>query len=633
MKKTLFILITSLLLFNCASSSGSSVAEKPSTGQPDKSSWTYYSEGLHYKNLAASSKDPGERSMYLDRAIELLEKAAAEDDESGRVYYHLAEAFYMKGESNKSIDNAELSIQKDRGFFPPYEKLYAIHVEKKEYEKAAEILERYLKVEPDDVNTLYSLGIHYYRHLNDSSRALKKFETIIRLSSRIDIAPDYIENAYYVSGYIYFTNNEFKKSFRCYKKVYELNPNNMNAVSMLAITAMSEYNIVDAEKYSLVYLGSNPDETNMHYILGIVYYLNGDERSIEHLARVMKTKSFEGFYASGLYYELSGDTDRAENVLKSVMKMRNDLVPAFIAISRLNLKKGDHKTAYRNFIDAGTLAYRKGLFDVADRLFFKALELKGESDVDVYYFLARTQEEKKNYAMAISYYNRYYSATKEIDILIHSGYLYGVQKKYGRAYNYFDSATKIAPENPSPLFFTGLVQVWEEKYAEANANFAKAIKIKNDIEAYYFYYALTWEKLNKVSEAEDALAAAIRANPSSGRSMNYLAYLYADRNIKLDQAYSLVIRALDLEPENGAYLDTLGWIYFRQGKYELALENTLLAEEKLTEEDAMDPVVYDHIGDIYMKLGKKTKALGYWEKAFNLNSDRTIEEKIKRVTE
>lgn len=631
MKKTLLILLSSFFLINCASTAANTGIEKPAGNETDKNSWTYYSEGLHYKNLALNTKEPRDKSMYLDRAIELLEKAAAEEEESGRVYYHLAEAYYLKGESARSIDNAELSIQKDQGFYPPYERLYTIHMDRKEYEKAADVLERYLKAAPEDVNALYSLGIHYYRYLNDGPRALKQFDSIIRLSAKNDIAPDYIENAYYVSGYIYFTKNEFKKSFKCYKKVFELNPNNMNAVSMLAITAMSEYNIKDAEKYSLIYLGSNPDEVNMRYILGIVYYLNGDERAIEYLARVMKSKSFEGFYASGLFYELSGDTDRAANVLKSVMKMRDDLVPAFIAVARINLKKGDLKAAYRSFIEAGTIAYRKGLFEVADRLFFKALELKGESDVDVYYFLARTQEEKKNYALAISYYNRYYSATKEIDILIHVGYLYGVQKKYGRAYDYFNNAARIDPENPSPYFFTGLVQLWEEKYKEANASFAKAIKIKNDVEAYYFYYALTWEKMNKIKEAEDALKSAIKANPMSGRSMNYLAYLYADRNIKLDDAYTLVIRALDLEPENGAYLDTLGWIYYRQEKYDMALEYTLQAEENLTDEDSMDPVVYDHIGDIYMKLGKKDKALQYWEKAFNMNGDKSIEEKIKGV--
>jgi tetratricopeptide (TPR) repeat protein len=632
MKKYFLILLSSFLLINCASAASKTAANRPDENSIPVDSWTNYSEGLYYKNLALVSKNTPEKNSYLDRSIELLEKAAAADEECGRVYYHLAEAYYLKGDSKKSIDNAELSIKKDAGFYPPYEKIYTIHVERKEYDLAAAALERYLVQEPDDVSVLYTLGLHYYGPMNDSQSALKKFETITRLSITKDIAPDYTEKACYVSGYIYFKKNEFRRSFKCYKKAYELNPNNMSAVSMLAINAISEYNLKDAEKYSTLYLAENPDETNMNYILGLVYYLNDDEKAIEHLARVMRTKSFEGFYASGLFYELTGDTERADNIIKSVMKMKNDLVPAWIATARINLKKGDHKTAYRSFIDAGTIAYRKELFDVADRLFFKALELKKESDVDVYYFLARTQEEKKNYAIAISYYNRYYAATRETDILVHAGYLYGVQKKFGRAYEYFNNAMKIDPENASPWFFTGLVQIWEEKYSEANASIAKAIDIRNDVEAYYFYYAITFEKMNRVNEAEQALIAAINANPASSRSMNYLAYLYADRNIKLDQAYSLVIRALDLEPENGAYIDTLGWIYYRQGKYDMALEYTLMAEELLAEEDSIDPVVYDHIGDIYIMLGKKESARHYWEKAFKMNNDIKIEEKIRGVS-
>ena len=501
MKKSLLILVSSILLFGCATTSASTGEKEPEVNDSEKSSWTYYSEGLHYKNLALSAKEPHERNMYLDRAIELLEKAGKDGEDNGRIYYHLAEIYYLKGESKKALDNAELSIRKDSGFYPPYEKMYTIHMDRKEYAAAADILERYLKEEPEDINALYTMAIHYYRYLNDGAAALKKCRAIISLASKIDVASDYTENAYYISGYIYFTRNEFKKSFNCYKKVYEINPNNMNAVSMLAITAMSEYKLADAEKYSLIYLESNPYEINMQYILGLVYYLNGEGKAIEYLARVMKSKSFEGFYASGLFYELNGETDRAENVIRSVMKMREDLVPAYIAMSRISLKKGERKTAYRNFINAGTMAYRKGLFDVADRLFYSALELKEENDFDVYYFLARTHEEKKNYSMAISYYNKYYSSTKELEILIHSGYLYGVQKKYGRAYDYFNNAMSINPESPSPYFFKGIVQIWEENYTEANASIAEAIKLKNDVEAYYFYYAVTWEKMNQIKKA------------------------------------------------------------------------------------------------------------------------------------
>lgn len=631
MKKALTTILCSMLLFSCASTRLESGDKKTQETGKEKAGWTYYSEGLYYKNLGMNAVDPAEKKEYLDKAIELLEKAKDSDEESGRVYYHLAEIYYYRGESKKSLDYAELSIEKENNYYAPYERLYQIRMDRKQYADAAAVLERYLKVDPDNLNTLYTLGLHYYKYMNDNKRSLDKFQRIISLSRTMDMSPEYAENSYYICGYIYFTMNDFHKSFYCYKKVYEINQNNMNAVSMMAITAMSEYNLKEAEKNALLYLESSPNDLNMHYILGLVYYLNNDSKAVEYLSRVIRSKTFEGFYASGLFYELRGETDRAENILKAAIKMREDLVPAYVAMSRISLKKGNMEKAYKDLIMAGTVAFRKGLFDVADRLFYKALEIRKETDYDVYYFLARCQEEKKNYSMAISYYNKYYSSSKENEILIHIGYLYGMQNKYGRAYDYLDKAITMDAENPMPYFFKGVVQIWDKKYKEAALTLEKAIQKKNDEESYYFYYAVCMEKLEKYDRAIEALKSGIKCNPASSRSMNYLAYLYADRNINLEEAYALVIRALDFEPDNAAYLDTLGWIYYRQGNYEKALEFLLQAADNASGEETIDPVIYDHLGDVYMKLGRKESAVMYWEKAFNMNSDKAIEEKIRKA--
>lgn len=624
--------LCSIVVFGCSSAGLKTDEKKIAEPDKEKSGWTYYSEGLYYKNLGMNAVEPGEKKEYLDKAIELLEKAKDSGEDSGRVYYHLAEIYYFRGESEKSLTCAQLSIEKENDFYPPYERVYQIYMDKKQYGDAADALERYLRVDPDDLNTLYTLGLHYYKYLNDNKRSLDKFQKIIRLSRTSDMSPEYAENAYYISGYIYFTMNDFRKSFYCYKKVYEINQNNMNAVSMMAVTAMSDYNIEEAGKNALLYLESNPGDLNMQYILGLVCYLKGDSKAVEYLSSVTRSKTFEGFYASGLFYELRGETDRAENILKAAMKMRDDLVPAYVAMSRISLKKGDMEKAYRDLIAAGSIAFRKGLYDVACRLFYRALEIRKETDYDVYYFLGRCHEEKKNYSMAISYYSRYYSSSKENEILVHIGYLYGMQNRYETAYQYIDKAISLDSENPMPWFFKGVVRIWENKYSEAAADIEKAISQNNDEESYYFYYAVCLEKLGRIESAIDALKKGIRCNPSSSRSMNYLAYIYAERNINLEEAYALIIRALDFEPDTAAYLDTLGWIYYRQGDYEKALDYILLAAENSENEGSpVDPVIYDHLGDIYMKLDRKESAIMYWEKAFNINGDKAIEEKIRKV--
>jgi tetratricopeptide (TPR) repeat protein len=99
--------------------------------------------------------------------------------------------------------------------------------------------------------------------------------------------------------------------------------------------------------------------------------------------------------------------------------------------------------------------------------------------------------------------------------------------------------------------------------------------------------------------------------------------------MNIDEAMKLVLKALELEPNNGAYLDSLGWIYYRKGDYVTALKNLLLSEEKLDETGNPDSVVYDHLGDTYLKLDNKNRALFYWEKALKLENNSVIEEKIK----
>jgi Flp pilus assembly protein TadD len=92
--------------------------------------------------------------------------------------------------------------------------------------------------------------------------------------------------------------------------------------------------------------------------------------------------------------------------------------------------------------------------------------------------------------------------------------------------------------------------------------------------------------------------------------------MWAEQNENLDAAEQLVHHALELDPHNGAFVDTLGWVFFRQGRYAEAVAELLRAASLL---EKPDPVVLDHIGDAYEKLGKTTEAVIYWQKAHGLD--------------
>lgn len=588
-----------------------------------------YSEALYYKNLALQSEKQEERNSYLDKAVEMLEKAKDSGEEQGRVFFQLSEIFYLKGDVASSEKYAEISIEKDNKFFPPYNRIYGIMMDRKEYKEAAAVIEKYLAAEPDEPYALYLLGVHYFKYLNDTEKSLAFFEREIFISKSKDVAPYYLENSYYNTGYIYFSKNDNAKAFSYFMKAYGLNDSNQNTVYMLALSAFGYYNLADAEKYSLIYLKRVPGDVNMDYIIGSVYYINGNDKALEYLSRVKRSRTFEGLVAMGLYYELTGEDSKSDTIINSVLKHREDLIAPYIAAARIKLKGNDKAEAYKTLISAGTICFRNNVFDAAENLFYKALEIRSDDNSDIYYFLARTHEENKNYSMAISYYNKYYAFSKESNILVHIGYIYGTQGKYSRAYDYFLKAVKNDPENPGAYFFWGLVQIWEGKNSAARDNILRAISIKNDEETYYFYIAVAYEKLNEIDKSISNLKLAINYNKNSARSYNYLGYIYADKNMNIDEGLTLVQKALEIEPDNGAYLDSLGWIYYRKGDYVSALKNLLLAEEKLDEAGTPDYVVYDHLGDTYLKIDNKIKAVYYWEKAAKLEKNKAIEEKLK----
>ena len=103
----------------------------------------------------------------------------------------------------------------------------------------------------------------------------------------------------------------------------------------------------------------------------------------------------------------------------------------------------------------------------------------------------------------------------------------------------------------------------------------------------------------------------LAADPQNAVTLNYLGYMNADRSVHLEESLAYIRQAVSLEPTNGAYLDSLGWVYFRLGKYDLAEENLTKASLRM----GSDPTVHDHLGDLYQKTGRLKLAAAHWERA------------------
>jgi tetratricopeptide (TPR) repeat protein len=156
--------------------------------------------------------------------------------------------------------------------------------------------------------------------------------------------------------------------------------------------------------------------------------------------------------------------------------------------------------------------------------------------------------------------------------------------------------------------------------AEQALDKAEQLSSKADDKEYvWFLRGSTFEREKRYAEAEEQFKKVLASDPEHASALNYLGYMLADQNTKLEEALGYIKRAVDLDPANGAYLDSLGWAYFRLGKYELAEDNLLKASQKIN----TDPTVHDHLGDLYQKTGRLKLAATNWERAI-IEWNRTI---------
>ena len=136
--------------------------------------------------------------------------------------------------------------------------------------------------------------------------------------------------------------------------------------------------------------------------------------------------------------------------------------------------------------------------------------------------------------------------------------------------------------------------------------------------------SLVYDMAGQFEQAEKVLLKLLELSPDDPLALNNLAYMYLENNVNISKAMDMVQHALEAEPENGAYLDTLGWAYYMKGKYKQAKKSIEKALERADKEDK--GIIYEHYGDVLIKLGKKKEAIEAYRNAIEFGED---EGKIK----
>jgi len=176
-----------------------------------------------------------------------------------------------------------------------------------------------------------------------------------------------------------------------------------------------------------------------------------------------------------------------------------------------------------------------------------------------------------------------------------------------------------------PAAYVALAQIYQDA-----ARGPQAVKLLQDAQAKFptstsiaFELGAVFDKQKNFAEAETAFRQVLAREPENAGALNYLGYMLAERGERLDESVGYLKKALEKDPDNGSFLDSLGWAYFKAGKFDLAEQNLRRAAEQLT----INSVIQEHYGQLLFKVGRFEEAIAAWNRA--LSGDGTSIDRVE----
>jgi tetratricopeptide (TPR) repeat protein len=249
----------------------------------------------------------------------------------------------------------------------------------------------------------------------------------------------------------------------------------------------------------------------------------------------------------------------------------------------------------------GSIAYEDKKFADAAENFSKTLVLNPDFE-QAYYDLASVQINLDHISDALATLNKarekFGQNSPKFVLEYLTGVAFGRQKAYPEAVAHYTAAEVIAAAN-EPKRLDGL---------------------------FYFQVGAACERKGDIAQAEKYFDKCLALKPDFAEALNYSGYMWAEKGIKLEQARQRIEKAVKLEPKNGAYLDSLGWVLFKLNQPQAALDYLIKAASLLPEPDA---TVYDHLGDVYAALHQLEQARDAWRKSLKIEPSEEVRRKLE----
>lgn len=613
--------------------------------KPDRAAAYYHYSMAHiYEELVTSYA----RSEFASKAIEEYRLALQYDPDSPYLNAGLAELYAKTGQIKEAVLEAQDIIKRDPRNVEARRLLGRIYLRslgdmqqgpqsQQMLKLAIEQFQQIVSLDPVSVEDHLLLG-RLYRINNDLLKAESEFKTAVRLQpgseeaitslaylyseegdskravQTLESVPDAERSArlYGVLGYTYEQAKDYKNAIVAYRRSVELDHDNLDSIRGLAQNLLNDGQTDAALEQFKTVAESDPQDPQAALRIAEIYRQQGRfDEALDNLkkAQTLVQDSLEIPYNMALVYEAQGRYDDATSLLQGLLKRSEKADGNYTASEKNNrgvflerlgsVYREQNKdqlavATYRQLVALGGDQSERGYEQIVET--YRSQKLWGQalaSAQEAAQKLPDSRELKMNLAQQLADNDQGSAAVAQVKALL--------QNKSSDREVYLTLAQ----------IETSLKQF---KEAEDSAAQAEKLSSKPEEKIYAMFVAgSVYEREKKYDLAEQRFKTVLADDARNAPVLNYLGYMLADRGLRLEEALGYIKKAVAQEPENGAYLDSLGWVYYKMGNYDLAEANLLKAIDKM----GNDGTVQDHLADLYFKTGRLKQAAAHWERALD----------------
>lgn len=547
------------------------------------------------------------QQLFIDASILDIEGKYAEAildyqealklDPNGGIHYAIAKDYLRLNKLLPALENSRKAVRFDDNNVEYLTLLGTIYNMGRNIDSSEIVFNKILKIDSTDINAYYNLG-----QLYEAMQPLKALESYNKILSFTGSEWNVLLKIAEINGRL----GKVDETIATAEELLELNPSNLQLQKLL-IESYIKNNKLD-KALSLVddVIETFPDDLNLIELRGntLVKMERWNDGANEYKKIISNKKlPFSGKMRIGtaFYSEALNDSaivPYAKDVLMQIDADSADWqINAFLG--ELSNKSGD---------DSLTLSYFRESIELAER------------NVDLRIRLGQILFENADYInAAIEMKKAVVKFPKNHVINLILGLSLAQSNDHEGALPYLKKSVELSPNDLNSTLAYSFSLNQSEQDDEALVYLERALRIDSKNTQALGMMGLIYDGNEEYNKSDSIYAIAVQVDSSDILILNNYAYSLAERGIELDKALRMVQKAVDEDPENSSYLDTIGWVYYKLGDYKKAIEFI----NRAIETDVDNATLLDHLGDVYYKMANKKKAIELWENAFKMDSTIT----------